>query len=320
MMYGLVIGKFMPVHKGHLALINFAAERCDRLIVSVSYTSADTIPGELRFHWLTRLMASRPSIEVHKIRDDFDDEGLPLNERTKKWAGVMASVYPKIDLLFSSEDYGEPFARHLGARLMPFDPERKQHAISATQIREKPLLHWDYIPDVVRPYFAKKICFYGPESTGKSTMAKHFAEMYNTEFVPEVAREMITSNSFNREDIITIGRSQTERIFQKVQTANRFLFCDTDLITTQIYSRHYLKVAPPVLYQLEAMVQYDHYFLFDIDVPWVADGLRDLGDKRQEMMGIFRSELERRSISFTTVSGNWEQRESLIIKHINNFE
>jgi cytidyltransferase-like protein len=69
MMYGLVIGKFMPVHKGHLALINFAAERCDRLIVSMSYTSADTIPGELHFHWLTRLLASRPSIEVHKIRN-----------------------------------------------------------------------------------------------------------------------------------------------------------------------------------------------------------------------------------------------------------
>ncbi|MBI3481387.1 MAG: AAA family ATPase, partial [Bacteroidetes bacterium] len=42
----------------------------------------------------------------------------------------------------------------------------------------------------------KLICFYGPESTGKSTMAKRLAEFYKTGFVPEVAREMITSNDF----------------------------------------------------------------------------------------------------------------------------
>ena len=83
----------------------------------------------------------------------------------------------------------------------------------------------------------KVVCFYGPESTGKSFMAKKMASTYKTEFVPEVARELITSNDFNREDIIMIGRAQTERIFQKARKANKILFCDTDLITTQIYSR-----------------------------------------------------------------------------------
>jgi HTH-type transcriptional regulator, transcriptional repressor of NAD biosynthesis genes len=317
MTHGLVIGKFMPVHKGHLALIHFAASHCDRLIVSMSYTPTDPISETIRFHWLTSLLADQPSIEIHKIADDFDDESLPLQERTKKWADVIASVYPKIDVLVSSEDYGVPFAHHLGAKHIPFDPGRKLHAVSATQIRTKPLFYWDYIPDVVRPYFVKKICFYGPESTGKSTMAKHFAEAYNTEFVPEVARELITSNSFNREDIIEIGRAQTERVFQKIKTANKFLFCDTDLITTQIYSRHYLKVVPPILYQLEAMVTYDHYFLFDIDVPWVADGLRDLGNQREKMMETFRHELETRAIPFTLISGSWPQREALIKEWLN---
>ena len=43
------------------------------------------------------------------------------------------------------------------------------------------------------------VCFYGPESTGKSFMAKKMAEKYHTKFVPEVARELIASNDFNRE-------------------------------------------------------------------------------------------------------------------------
>lgn len=164
----------------------------------------------------------------------------------------------------------------------------------------------------------KLVCFYGPESTGKSVMAKKMAEKYRTEFVPEVARELITSNHFNREDIIMIGRAQTERIFQKVRKANKILFCDTDLITTQIYSRQYLKVVPPILYELEKMVEYDAYFLFDIDVPWVSDGLRDLGDerKREAMQAIFKGELDRRNISYVNVRGEWEEREKIIDREV----
>lgn len=162
------------------------------------------------------------------------------------------------------------------------------------------------------------VCFYGPESTGKSEMAKRFAEKHHTTFVPEVARELITSNDFGREDIIMTGRAQIERTFQKLRKAKRFLFCDTDLITTQIYSRHYLGVVPPVLYELEKMVTFDHYFLFDIDVPWVNDGLRNLGTEqdRLKMFDIFKGELDQRSIDYTLVEGDWKEREEIIDRQL----
>jgi HTH-type transcriptional regulator, transcriptional repressor of NAD biosynthesis genes len=158
----------------------------------------------------------------------------------------------------------------------------------------------------------KLICFYGPESTGKTTMAKIFAQRYKTKFVPEVARELIIANDFSIKDIILIGKAQTERILALVKSAKQFLFCDTDLITTQIYSRHYLHVVPDILFELEEMVTYDHYFLFDIDVPWVADGLRDLGDRRVEMFNIFKNELNKRKIPYTLVQGTFEERDRII--------
>jgi HTH-type transcriptional repressor of NAD biosynthesis genes len=164
----------------------------------------------------------------------------------------------------------------------------------------------------------KLICFYGPESTGKSVMAKKFAEIYQTEFVPEVAREIVSSNEFTIEDIIRIGKAQTERVMEKTKTANKFLFCDTDLITTQIYCRHYVKIVPPILYQLEKQITYDTYFLFDIDVPWVADGLRDLGNNRREMFETFRSELEKRAIPYYLISGGWNEREASIYLKLND--
>lgn len=163
----------------------------------------------------------------------------------------------------------------------------------------------------------KKICFYGPESTGKSLFSTRMAALYKTEYVPEVAREMIITNNFSVNDIIAIGKAQTDRVLEKQKTAKRVLFCDTDVITTQIYAKIYLNDVPPILYELEKQVTYDCYLLFNIDVPWVADGLRDLGHRREEMFELFKTELERRSIKYTLVQGTERERETIIVNVIN---
>lgn len=158
----------------------------------------------------------------------------------------------------------------------------------------------------------KKVCLYGPESTGKSLLAKKLADIYQTQYVPEVAREFITSSNFTIDDIIRIGHEQTSRVKLMERKANRILFCDTDLITTQIYSQQYLGTVPEILYELEKEVRYDRYFLFDIDVAWVADGLRDLGEKREQMFKIFKEHLDKRKIEYILVRGNYEQREKIV--------
>ncbi|MBT1702989.1 AAA family ATPase [Chryseosolibacter indicus] len=317
MIRGLIIGKFMPIHLGHIALIRFAAAQCNEVIVSMSYTDKDSINAELRFSWIKEIFKNDINIKPVLIEDNFDDESLPLEERTKKWASVIGSRYPKIHKIFSSESYGESFARNLGATHVAFDYDRKQIAVSATLVRDHPFQYWNYIPDVVRPYFVKNICFYGPESTGKSTMSVRMAQLYNTEFVPEVARELITSNDFTVDDIIRIGYAQTERVKEKRKVANKMLFCDTDVITTEIYSYHYLRIIPPVLFDLEKEVAYDYYFLFNTDTPWVADHMRDLGEKRVEMYNVFKAELDKRRIPYPLVTGNYEEREQFLQHAIN---
>lgn len=309
---GLVIGKFLPIHKGHIALINFAAEHCDEVIVSMSFTDNDPIDPQIRFVWIKEIFRDNPIIKPHILKDDFDNETLHLPQRTRLWADVIRKIYPAIDCVFSSEPYGEPFAFHLDAKHFLFDSLRVSVPVSATLIRQQPMKHWNFIPEIVRPFFVKKICFYGPESTGKSVMAKRMAEIYETEFVPEVARELITTNDFGESDIIKIGVAQTERVVEKSQIANRLLFCDTDLITTQIYAQYYLNQVPKILSDLEKMITYHQYFLFDIDTEWVPDGLRDLGHKREAMYAIFRNELDKRKVPYTKVQGTYEERENII--------
>ncbi|MBX2901118.1 MAG: AAA family ATPase [Cyclobacteriaceae bacterium] len=313
----LVIGKFMPLHNGHLALIEFAASHADEVIVSMSYTPHDTIDPLHRFKWINEIFTNRKNILPFLLEDNFDNDLLPLTERTKIWAGVMRKVYPKIDVVVSSEAYGEPFAANLQATHLLFDADRKKIPVSASLIREKPFRYWEFIPPVVRPYFVKKICFYGSESTGKSFMAQKLAQVYNTEFVPEVAREIVTSNEFTEADIIKIGYAQIDRINEKIKTANKILLCDTDTITTQIYSQQYLKTVPAILFELEKQVHYDYYFLFDIDVPWVADHLRDLGGEREKMLQVFKAALDQRGIAYKMVHGNYQQREDFIRHEIN---
>ena len=162
----------------------------------------------------------------------------------------------------------------------------------------------------------KRVCFYGPESTGKSSAAIRMAKYYNTISVPEVAREMLVTNDFSVDDIIRIGKAQTERVLAYTKLANKVLFCDTDVIVTQIYSRHYLGVIPEILFELEKQVKYDQYFFFDIDVPWIDDGLRDLGHRRESMRKIFLEELQKRNIQPVMVQGSFEERDRVITSHI----
>jgi HTH-type transcriptional regulator, transcriptional repressor of NAD biosynthesis genes len=313
----LVFGKFMPIHKGHLALIEFAKSQSETLVVSMSYTPNDPINPQLRQSWLKQLFDNQADIELAFELDDFNDDGLSLFEATKLWANFIRKRFPDIDAFFCSEDYGAPLSFHLGLPCIEFDKARINLPISATKIRCSPLKYWDFIPEIVQPYFVKKICIYGPESTGKSTLTRDLAKHFNTVFAHEIARDLLTDNDIKINDILRIGRAQTALIKEKNLIANKLLFCDTDLITTQIYSNIYLKTIPSELIDLELETHYDLYFLLDIDVPWIEDKLRDFGDKRAEMYAVFKGELIKRGINYMPISGNWEERKKVVINAIN---
>ncbi len=109
---------------------------------------------------------------------------------------------------------------------------------------------------------------------------------------------------------------QDRYIQEKLLTANKLLFCETDAITTAIYCQHYLGRTLELVTEFEKRTFYDHYFLLDIDVPWVDDILRDHPHRRKEMMEIFEHELVKRKIAYTIIRGNYQEREKQVISHI----
>jgi HTH-type transcriptional regulator, transcriptional repressor of NAD biosynthesis genes len=148
---GLIIGRFNPPHLGHSYMIDWATERCDRLVVFVNTRSGELVPGHLRAAWLAELHPRVTVVEVaHELDTDFGDEGL-----WAKWMELLRSKWPLPtgpDALFSSDHYLDELARRFGAVAVVVDPERTNVPISATQIREAPADHLDRLAPPVRAW------------------------------------------------------------------------------------------------------------------------------------------------------------------------
>ncbi|HLA55645.1 MAG TPA: DUF4301 family protein [Flavobacterium sp.] len=159
-----------------------------------------------------------------------------------------------------------------------------------------------------------KIAIFGPESTGKTTLAQQLAYHYNTVWAPEFARDYL-QEKFNDagivcrpEDIMPIAIGQTALENDMLLKAEKFLFADTCLLVTKVYSEIYYNAVDPLLDKAARKHKYDLFFLTDIDVPWEKDDLRDRPDDRETIFAIFKKALVENNKPFITLSGDAESR------------
>jgi NadR type nicotinamide-nucleotide adenylyltransferase len=174
-----------------------------------------------------------------------------------------------------------------------------------------------------QPADVLKVVLFGPESTGKTTLARDLAEHYQTTWVPEYAREYLQDKwdreqkACEPEDLLPIAIGQMRLENTLARKANRLLICDTDLLETKVYSEvYYLGYCDPVLERAALHNTYDLYLLTGIDVPWQADDLRDKPDEREGMFVTFRQALEENNRRFIILEGSRKERLRKAIIHI----
>ncbi|AOC94162.1 Trifunctional NAD biosynthesis/regulator protein NadR [Flavobacterium anhuiense] len=159
-----------------------------------------------------------------------------------------------------------------------------------------------------------KIALFGPESTGKTTLAKQLADYYETEWVPEFARDYLQQKwEENKhicvaDDMMPIAYGQTALENEKLTNANKYLFCDTNLMVTKVFSEMYYGFCDPLLYEAALKHEYDLFFLTDIDVPWEKDDIRDTPEGRETVFSVFKQTLIDTKKPFITLSGDKETR------------
>lgn len=296
----------MPPHLGHQYLIDFARNYVDELIVVIGTKPGDPIPAELRIKWLKAMC---PQAVIIHVKDANPPES--HSNYWDIWVENLRKNLPYIpEFFFASEDYGWKLSEILGMKYIPVDHQRRLVPVSATQIREEPFKYWKYIPSVVRPYFVKRVCIFGPESTGKTILTRKLAKHFKTVYCDEYARGLLefTDGDVKYSDIPKIARGHRASEEALARQANRVLFSDTDIITTVIWSKVLFKKVPAWIKKEVANRRYDLYLVLDVDVPWVKDNQRYLPSKRKWFLNLCISELRKRNRKYVLISGDWDER------------
>jgi HTH-type transcriptional repressor of NAD biosynthesis genes len=310
---GLVIGKFLPPHLGHKYLIDFAQNFVDELTVLVCTLDKQPIPGRLRYEWMRR---SFGGVQVIHHPDENPEEPPDADSPAQFWdiwrASILSYLDAPPDFVFASEPYGAELAEVLGARYIPGDLPRALVPISGTAIRGGLTLKWDYILPAVRPYFARRIAIIGPESSGKTTLAKHLAARFETRYAAEYARGYLdaTQADITAEAFLTILRGHRASEDALAEQCSGLLFCDTEALTTKLWAQIFLDHVPPEVERGAAEDRYALYLVTTATEEWTSDPQRFFPEfsARAEFSRNCIDELERMGRRFVVLEGDRAQR------------
>jgi HTH-type transcriptional regulator, transcriptional repressor of NAD biosynthesis genes len=303
MTLGLAIGKFHPPHRGHRHLIETGRSRTDDMLVIVCAHPGQRIPAPLRAAWIEEM--------VPGVRTLIVDDVVPADD-SKGWADYTRRVLGRApDIVFTSEDYGDAYARHLGSTHVCVDRERRVVPVSASVVRRDPLQAWDFLDPCVRAYFARRVCLVGAESTGKTTLATRLAAHYRTVWVPEYGRDYAERKLKGPEpklwrtsEFVHIAREQNRLEDRLARTCDRLLVCDTDSFATTLWHERYIGTASAEVAAIAADRRPDLYLLGDVTLPFVQDGTRDGEHIRHAMHRRFEEELSKRGVRWGALRGD----------------
>lgn len=302
--HGLVIGKFMPFHTWHQALISFASKLCDILTVAVCSLPEEPIPWTIRYQRVKDAFANNPGIVVDHITQELPGSSESSREISKIWSEYLKKKYPSVDLIISSEPYGAYVAEYMGIDHAEYDIPRAQHQVSGTLIRKDPFAYRDFLPDHVKGYFVKKICIVGSESTGKSTLTRLLAEYFDTTYVEEMARYIVSkTKEVVFQDLEAIAALHAQTITERTKIANKLLFVDTDLNITKSYAQYLFHQELHAEDWIEQANTFDLHLFLEPDCEYVQDGTRLDQDERLLLSENHKRQLLKAWIQFEVIKG-----------------
>lgn len=168
------------------------------------------------------------------------------------------------------------------------------------------------------PKSVTKMTILGAESTGKTTLCRDLAAHFSCPWVPEYMRIYLqdkwdnTQQTCTWEDLLPIAQGQIaleNSLAQQAELNNdKYLFCDTSLFELMVYAHWYYGDCPNVLTKAALDHHYDLIILTEVDIPWVADDLRDSPHEREAISAFFETMLNRYQIPFKKVGGSRPDR------------
>lgn len=269
--HGLVLGKFMPPTEGHLYLIGFARESCEKLTVVVGTLPDEPIPGRLRYEWIREIFPDAHVVHLDKVMPQapaHPDDRPFFNLWAEALHGCCGGDPPSA--LFASEDYGYKVADAMGIRFIPVDTARESVGISGTDMRNDPFRNWDRLHPVVRPYYLKRIALLGAGSAEKNALARALAAHFGTKYAADYREKLVGDfvrnlPSFNASmltpaDLEAMARGQIASEGALARQSRRILLSCLDLRSLCDWGRQRFGAVPDWI-ATEAESPYDLYLL-----------------------------------------------------------
>lgn len=335
----LVVGKFLPPHLGHSALIAHASA----VASSVTVMLCDR-PGQLpvagdRASWL---QAEHPMADVVIVPDICphpSDSPCPP-ECSPAWAARLTELglAADVDCVVSSEGYGPLLAAALGVAHEFFDQARLEVAASGTQARAELAASWPHLPPSTRAGLHRRVVVLGAESTGTTTLARDLAAAIDAPLTHEEGRtyswrlaaeagsiEQVTWTEHHFWQIV-LRQRQAEALAAATAPPpgeyGPWLVCDTDALATVAWWERYLPDVPVAALSAAAHATLaELYLLTSPDgVPFEDDGMRDGEHLRHRMHERFVELVAASGRPYVVLSGDRDTRVAAARAAIGRYE
>lgn len=282
----LVIGKFQPLHKGHLALIDFAAAHANSVTVCVTGHDNEIIPLDKRIIWAVETFENNDYVEVRGLSynpTQLNESSVSDVASSIQWAEYLKAnleEFSSIDVIIGSEIYVKYMADCLDIGYLIYDEHRVNLPISATDIKNDIVRYWDYLAPAVKRSYVQHICICGSECTGKSMACNRLGEDLDfVTVIPEIGRCLVGKSALCELNTLKKIFSIHNELLVAVKNdpPTPIILWDTDNITTLSYltflnTKNNYDVAQ-VMGERKVVLA-DKYFFFESNINFRDDGTR----------------------------------------------
>ena len=155
-----------------------------------------------------------------------------------------------------------------------------------------------------------RVTVFGPESTGKTTLARHLSREFDALYMPEYGRVYthaleIPEEAWKPEHLTQIA---TQHIMLREDIEARggtaLIVEDTDVVKTAIWSDFLCQTRDPA-FDWDGVDLPNLYLLLTPETPFVQDSIRmhDRQARREDFFARCKAELDRRGATYRLISG-----------------
>jgi len=165
-----------------------------------------------------------------------------------------------------------------------------------------------------------KIAIIGPESSGKTTLAKIIEKNYDALYVKEYARTYLSKlknpSNYSLQDLNNIAVEQFNAYKKAEETKPQLLVCDTEILTIKIWSEDKFGKSTRIIDNLLSKQNFDLFLLCMPDIQWEADPLREDEYRRDTIFQFYKNYCTTNNLHYTIIQDDIKSREGKINKII----